>query len=156
MDTHVHELTISERMIERWHENPVDHAGKKCELHEYLGLTWEEYGDLILNPPAFDKLVCSRNPAYVSYVSSRVNAKVETLQEAYKYLANAADDSSSIASYLFLDIEGALDERMCILILGRLNQYSSEYPTDEGYDFDTYHDIRLLKQSYEILFESLR
>jgi len=156
MDTHAPELTISERMIERWHENPVNKAGKRCELHEYLGLTWEEYGESILNPPVFDKLVRSRNPEYVSYVFSRTSANIETVQDAYKYLANAAEDSSSIAVHLSSDVEDALDERMCILILGRINEYAKSYPTDEGYDFDIYHDLRLLKQAYSLLLGNLR
>lgn len=156
METLAQEMTISERLIERWHENPVDSTGKPCELHEYLGVSWDEYGQAISDPQAFDELVRSRNPEYTSYVSSRANAKIESVQDAYSYLAKAAEDSNSVASHVVSDIEDSLDERMCIFVLGRLNQYSRRHPTDEGRDFDIYHDIRLLKDSYRILLRSLR
>lgn len=156
METLAQEMTISERLIERWHENPVDSTGKPCELHEYLGVSWDEYGQAISNPQVFDELVRSRNPEYTSYVSGRVNTKVETVQDAYVYLARASEDPGSIASHVVSDIEDHLDERMCIFALGRLNLYSRKHPTDEGRDFDTYHDIRLLKDSYMILLRNLR
>lgn len=40
-------------MIEAWHNG----AGKGSELHEYLGLTWEQYGDVVLHPAFLDAAV---------------------------------------------------------------------------------------------------
>lgn len=47
------DFSISEEMIEAWHEG----AGKGQELHEYLGLTWDEYGAVVLDPEELDAAV---------------------------------------------------------------------------------------------------
>jgi hypothetical protein len=155
MGTHASKLTISERLIERWHENPVDKSGNYCELHDYLGLTWDEYGEVVLHPTQMDELVRERNPEFTSYVENLSTRSISTVQDATQYLSESSDDSSSLGPHVFSDVEG-IDERACILILGRLNSYSDTYPDDEGYNFSTYHDIRLLRQAYTALFDSLR
>lgn len=47
------DLNLSEEMIEAWH----DGAGSGLELHEYLGLSWEEYGAVVLDPDKLEAAV---------------------------------------------------------------------------------------------------
>lgn len=46
------DLTVSERMIDAWHDGAGD-----TDLIEYLGLTWEQYEKVVLDPEKLDEAV---------------------------------------------------------------------------------------------------
>lgn len=56
------DLTLSEYMIDQWHEQEGNTGAAGKELHEFLGLSWEEYKAVVQDPEALDALVRERNP----------------------------------------------------------------------------------------------
>ncbi|MCJ0980958.1 hypothetical protein MTX35_24975 [Rhodococcus sp. ARC_M12] len=53
-------LTDLDDYVERWHEAPEDDDAAELELHEYLGLTWEEYQTITERPHALRFVVAAR------------------------------------------------------------------------------------------------
>lgn len=47
------DLTLVDDMVDAWHEG----AGQSLELHEYLGLTFDEYAKVFRDPKALDTAV---------------------------------------------------------------------------------------------------
>jgi regulator of RNase E activity RraB len=47
------DLTLADEMIDAWHSG----AGQLLELHEYLGLTFDEYANVFRDPKALDDAV---------------------------------------------------------------------------------------------------
>ena len=41
--------------IERWHEGDSD-----LQLHQFLGMTWEEYGNWVLAPSCLEGIIATR------------------------------------------------------------------------------------------------
>jgi hypothetical protein len=43
--------------VARWHNGL---AGQDCQLHEYLGMTWEEYARWVLDPDLIQEIIDAR------------------------------------------------------------------------------------------------
>ncbi|MBC9745565.1 hypothetical protein B1F73_03245 [Pseudomonas syringae] len=73
------------RFVEDWHEG---HDGGGIELHEYLGMSWEEYGVWVATPAALSFILAPRKRGSLSVSrSSEVTARARSGEEATKVQA---------------------------------------------------------------------
>ena len=50
--------------IDRWHDLPSDDPDTAISLHEYLGLTWEEFSDIARSPALIPYIISMRKAGW--------------------------------------------------------------------------------------------
>ena len=148
-------VTVAERLIDRWHDLPEDSDDFATELHEYLRLTWEEYQAVVLHPAQLDALVRERNPGFATYIEARLASQVGTLQEA---LGTLESEERPDGSFWYSGGQWEaflLSDNYCTIRLADLQEALTRL-TDEGWDFDEFHNVRLWVASYEIILNEIR